>query len=284
MSANAKNTTSSAFTAPDTTGTAPKESIVHGIQAMINKVETDLCNEYMKDATKRDYEYIERLTFLLSKLDKKLKNALSGELFSDGKDDSDAKVDSKQETASESEDSYIILNNKNAAKVRWFWNKGDKNANGVIRLNHNSLSQNCKIPPHIILMLDISNSMNDKPLEELSSEMISFITELVEIGLQIKLTGIAYGRFANVFIDGIVLNSQSYKNICEKIKNTIGSPVTSGGSCSMGGKSGIRGSTNFKPPIREAFSRIKNTKKDEGAVVIWYSDGIEFLNKQLVPN
>tara|TARA_B100001057_G_scaffold466274_1_gene523252 strand:+ start:2676 stop:4709 length:2034 start_codon:yes stop_codon:yes gene_type:complete len=283
MSANAKNTTGSAFTAPESAGSASKESIVEGIQAMIKKVETDLCNEYMKDKNKKDAEYIERLSFLLSKLDKKLKNAISGELFSESKDSSDAKVDTKQESASDADDSHIILNNKNGAKVRWHWNKGDKDAKGVIRLNHKCLSQISKIPPHIILMLDISNSMNDRPLEELSSEMISFITELVELGLKIKLTVMAYGRFANVFIDGIVLNSETYKNICEKIKNTIGSPVTSGGSCSMGGKSGIRGSTNFMYPLREAFSRIKDYKSESrdgaGAVVIWYSDGIEFIKR-----
>ena len=288
MSSNAKNTTGSAFTAPESAGSASKESIVEGIQAMIKKVEIDLYNEYMKDKTKKDYEYIERLTFLLSKLDKKLKNAISGELFSESKDSSDAKVDTKQESASDADDSHIILNNKNGAKVRWHWNKGDKDAKGVIRLNHKCLSQISKIPPHIILMLDISNSMNDRPLKELSSEMISFITELVELGLKIKLTVMAYGRFANVFIDGIVLNSETYKSICEKIKNTIGSPVTSGGSCSMGGKSGIRGSTNFMYPLREAFSRIKYYKcgssggaggDGAGAVVIWYSDGIEFIKR-----
>ena len=44
----------------------------------------------------------------------------------------------------------------------------------------------------------------------------------------------------------------------------------------MGGRTGIRSGTNFANPLREAFKRMSS---DERGVFVWYSDGVEHINK-----
>ena len=56
-------------------------------------------------------------------------------------------------------------------KVRYYWEKGNNQALGNIVLNPNSIQIPSKFSTKLVLVLDVSNSMEDNPLEEMGKKL-----------------------------------------------------------------------------------------------------------------
>lgn len=149
------------------------------------------------------------------------------------------------------------------AKVRWSYTKGSPNAEGCITLNPTGYTTSNKNYVNVIATLDISNSMGDKPLIELSNETIMMVEEMLLKGSKIILTLIAYGRRSNVFVDEVKLSRETYPGIIRAIKQNVGDPY-------MGN---IRSDTRFSEPLSDMFER--GSKYGDDSVYIWWSDGQE---------
>lgn len=245
------------------------KNIKAGIELMIKKVADELREEYLKEELLQDAKKIDELSELLNKLDSKMKSLDEETNLIDV--ESDGKEESKQ-------DYKISITKENFGKVRWSYDRGEKTAKGMVRLNHKSLSATSNKKLSVFVAVDISNSMKDTPLVELSKEMIAFITNLVEMESNVELSVCVYGRHATLILDDEILNAKTYSKISEVIKKNIGTPTDEHGNCTMGGGKGIRGGTNFKHPLRLMFSKLSSCKKGEKrGVGIWYSDGKEWV-------
>jgi len=149
------------------------------------------------------------------------------------------------------------------AKVRWAYTEGSSFAEGCITINPNGCTSANNKPIYVFLALDVSNSMGDDPLIDLSNETIKMVEELLLKGGEIMLTLIAYGRQSNVFVDEVRLSRENYSDIIKAIKKNVGDPY-------MGN---IRSDTRFSEPLSDMFER--GSKYGDDSVYIWWSDGKE---------
>jgi hypothetical protein len=163
----------------------------------------------------------------------------------------------------ETEETKIQLTSNDLAKVRWAYIQGEKEAMGCITLNPNKKQTTNKNETHLFSAMDVSNSMGDRPLEEMSHETIKIVEELILGGANVRLTLIAYGKTSNVFLDEELITRDNFNEIKTAIRKNIGDPWM--------GK--IRSDTRFEEPLSDMFSRGSIHGND--SVYVWWSDGIE---------
>ena len=161
------------------------------------------------------------------------------------------------------QESKTNLTQDDLAKVRWTYIPGEKDAFGCITLNPNKKQTANDGITHLFSAMDVSNSMGDAPLIEMSREIIKIIEELILGGANIKLTLIAYGISSNVFVDEELITRKNFNDIKKKIQKNIGDPWM--------GK--IRMDTRFEEPLSDMFSR--GSKHGDNSVYVWWSDGVE---------
>ena len=261
------------------------------LERMLATTEEELRQELLANG-QRNTDKIKKLTDLVLRLDDDIKN-LRLSIESDAKDAPDSDYDSKvndedSKCCAEDDkkeqliDFSLKKNIANFVQSRWKWNKDDgSTAKGCIRLNPLSLSRAINKIIELVLVLDISYSMDDAPLEDLGVELQDLSRYFVETDLKVKLTCIRYGAFHDKFIDKVDLNMKTIRNVCEEIKNKIGTPAVKYGAdkgrCLMGGRGGIRTDTRFEAPLRCALESVKDCVEGGNSVgvIAWYSDGKE---------
>ena len=241
-----------------------------------------------------DKEKIQKLTESILELDTAIKSAVKkskrrldprSSKVSD-EDTKESDEDSKSCTQDEKKKNLMDFSLKeNISKFiqsRWKWNEDDgSTAKGCIRLNPKGLFRPTDKNIQLTLVLDVSYSMNDAPLEQLGKKLIAITRYLVDTNLTVHLTCIRYGAHSDTFIDNVLLTVDSIRDVCIEIREKIGTPaVKSGpnkGGCLMGGKGGIRTDTRFEAPLRSAFESVKDCYVDGNSVgvIAWYSDGKE---------
>lgn len=170
---------------------------------------------------------------------------------------------SKETMEGETKEDTQTLTAAELAKVRWAYTPGEKNALGCITLNPNKRQTTNSQTTNLISAMDVSNSMGDDPLIEMSNEMIKMIEDLISGGANVRCTLIAYGKESNVFIDEVLITRDNFNSIKKEIKKNIGDPWM--------GK--IRSDTRFEKPLCDMFER--GTKYGKDTIYVWWSDGIE---------
>ena len=175
-----------------------------------------------------------------------------------------ATVNVPEETMeSETKEDVPSLTAVELAKVRWAYTPGEKEALGCITLNPRQKKTTNPKTTSLISAMDISNSMGDEPLIEMSDEVIKMVEDLISGGTNVRCTLIAYGATSNVFIDEMLIMRDNFNEIKKTIKKNIGDPWM--------GK--IRSDTKFKKPLCDMFKR--GVKYGDDTIYVWWSDGIE---------
>lgn len=201
-----------------------------------------------------DDKKIARIAQDIENLDMKIEHLKSVNSFKQ------AELEGKQEEVQEQK---MEVRSEDLAKIRWAYTPGEKDAMGCITLNPNKKQTTNKNETHLFSAMDVSNSMGDRPLEQMSHETIKIVEELILGGANVRLTLVAYGKTSNVFLDEELITRDNFNQIKTAIRKNIGDPWM--------GK--IRSDTRFEEPLSDMFSR--GAKYKENSVYVWWSDGIE---------
>lgn len=225
---------------------------IQTLMKMLKSLQKEMLEEMRKDSP--DDGRIATLVTDINNLDLQIEKIQSSQIIGDdGKEGEDTK---------NSNEDYTIATT-DLLKVRYSYTSGDKDALGCVTLNPNCRSSKNKDITYVYGTNDVSNSMGDDALLAMAEGLVQMCDELIRKGSNVKLTLIAYGMHANVFLDEYDVTRENFQYIKKMINTHIGNPYM--------GK--IRSDTQFTPPLTEMFKR--GNKHGDDSVYIWWSDGIE---------